>query len=145
MTPDRVFSAANSIALIAWLVMLLLRRKQWMMDTVIGVAVPALFAAIYIAIIAWAWGGSSGGFSSLSGVAALFRNDWLLLAGWIHYLAFDLLIGRWELVDAGERGIPLVVVVPCLVLTFLFGPAGWLLYTIVRFSAASRGARVRAV
>jgi len=29
-------------------------------------------------------------------VAQLFENRWLLLAGWVHYLAFDLFIGAWE-------------------------------------------------
>ena len=66
------------------------------------------------------------------------RNPWLLLAGWLHYLAFDLLIGTWEVRDARERGIPHVVVVPCLVLTFMLGPAGWLLYLALRFAVAAR-------
>jgi len=52
--------------------------------------------------------------------------------GWIHYLAFDLLVGRWETQDAAARGIPAWLVVPCLALTFMFGPAGWLLYVGLR-------------
>jgi hypothetical protein len=55
----------------------------------------------------------------------------MLLAGWLHYLAFDLLIGNREVQDARERGVPHFLVVPCLALTFLFGPAGWLLYRSV--------------
>ena len=47
-------------------------------------------------------------------------------------LAFDLLVRHWEVHDARERGIPHVVVLPCLALTFMFGPAGWLLYNGVR-------------
>ena len=88
--------------------------------------------SVYVAIIASAWGGSEGGFSSLDGVASLFANRWLLLAGWTHYLAFDLLVGGWEVRDARERGIPHLLVVPCLALTFMFGPAGWLLYQLIR-------------
>jgi hypothetical protein len=64
-----------------------------------------------------------GGFSTLPDVATLFSNPWALLAGWIHYLAFDLLIGTWETRDAREHGVPPLWLVPCLVLTFLFGPA----------------------
>jgi len=94
--------------------------------------VPALLAAAYVAIVVTNWAGSEGGFSSLSGVAALFSNPWILLAGWTHYLAFDLLVGNWEVHDARTRGIPYVLVLPCLVLTFLFGPAGWLLYVTAR-------------
>ena len=62
----------------------------------------------------------------------LFADPWILLAGWIHYLVFDLFIGAWEVRDAARLGIPHLLVVPCLVLTFLFGPVGLLLYGIVR-------------
>ena len=99
---------------------------------VAGTAVPALFAAAYIVMIASSWSASEGGFSSLDGVAALFANRWLLLAGWTHYLAFDLLVGVWEVSDSRQRRIPHVLVVPCLALTFMFGPAGWLLYQLIR-------------
>ena len=101
--------------------------------------VPVVFAALYAALIAGQWSGADGGFSSLPDVARLFANRWLLLAGWVHYLCFDLLTGAWEVQDARARGIPHLLVVPCLVLTFLFGPAGWLLYR----SLASGHARWR--
>ena len=72
----------------------------------------------------------------VTGVAALFANPWLLLAGWIHYLAFDLLVGTWEARDARERGVHHLALVPCLFLTFMFGPAGWLTYLGVRMLSA---------
>jgi ABA4-like protein len=144
MTPDRLFSIANTIALAAWITMIVLQRRSWVLNILIGRVVPALFAAIYVGIVASAWAGSIGGFSSLAGVAALFSNRWLLLAGWLHYLAFDLLIGRWELVDAQAHGIGIARVVPCLLLTFMFGPAGWLLYMIVRLTGSSRAVPSRA-
>ena len=62
----------------------------------------------------------------------LFRNPWALLAGWTHYLAFDLFIGAWEVRDAQQRGVPHLLVVPALVLTFLLGPSGLLLYLTMR-------------
>ena len=72
--------------------------------------------------------------------AAAFANPWLLLAGWIHYLAFDLLTGVWEVRDAARRGVPHWLVVPCLALTFMLGPAGWLLYRAVRLTRAAPAA-----
>jgi hypothetical protein len=101
-------------------------------EVVAGFAVPALLAIVYVAVIGINFFGSPGGFSSLPDVALLFSNPWLLLAGWTHYLAFDLLVGTWETRDAREHRIPHVLLVPCLILTFLFGPAGWLLYQAVR-------------
>jgi hypothetical protein len=125
MNPDQIFAIANPLAASSWLLLIVVPRRA---AIVTGLIVPAIFAALYAALIAVNWSGAEGGFSTLPDVARLFANRWLLLAGWVHYLCFDLLIGTWEVQDAQARGVPHLLVVPCLILTFLFGPAGWLLY-----------------
>ena len=125
MTPDQIFAIVNPLAALGWLLLLVAPRRA---PLVTGLVVPAIFAALYVGLIAVHWRASGGGFSTLPAVAELFANPWLLLAGWVHYLCFDLLVGTWEVQDARARGIPHLLLVPCLVLTFLFGPAGWLLY-----------------
>lgn len=132
MSPNQIFSVANFVAMCGWLLLIVLPRKRWVIELVSGAAIPAVLAVLYIVIIAMHFFGSAGGFSSLPEVALLFSNPWLLLAGWIHYLAFDLLVGSWEARDARDRRIAHMFVVPCLILTFLFGPAGWLLYLGLR-------------
>ena len=132
MSPDQVFSIANTFGALTWIVLAVFPRRTMVSDTLVGTIVPGLFAAAYVAIVVAVFGRVEGGFSTLSGVQMLFANPWLLLAGWLHYLAFDLLIGRWEVVDTQQRGVPHWLVVPCLFLTLMFGPAGWLLYRIVR-------------
>ena len=139
MTSDHIFSLVNFIALLSWILLALLPRRRWIADVLAGVAVPAVLAAVYVAIIATQWAGSSGGFTSLPAVATLFSNPWLLLAGWTHYLAFDLFVGSWEVRDARDRGVPHLLVLPCLALTFLFGPAGWLLYLAMRSRPSRQG------
>lgn len=132
MSPEQLFPVLNAVSLVSWLLLAIFPRRPLVTRTIAGAAVPVFFAVAYIAIIASAWGGSEGGFSSLDGVASLFANRWLLLAGWTHYLAFDLLVGVWEVRDSIERRIPHLLVVPCLALTFMFGPVGWLLYQLIR-------------
>jgi hypothetical protein len=132
MSPEQIFGVANPVAALSWLLIAVLPGRRWVTDVVIGRVVPMLFAVAYIAIIATTFGSAEGSISTLGGVQALFTNPWLLLAGWIHYLAFDLLIGTWEVRDARERGVPHLLVVPCLFFTFMFGPAGWLLYMGLR-------------
>jgi hypothetical protein len=132
MTANQTFDVVNLVALAGWVLLVLSPRLPRMTTTVTGVVIPTLLAALYVALVVTNWAASEGGFSSLPDVAMLFSNPWILLAGWTHYLVFDLLIGNWELRDAAARGIPYVLVLPCLVLTFLFGPAGWLLYAVVR-------------
>ena len=132
MTAEQIFSVANLVALIGWVLLAVLPGRPRIAGMVTGVAIPALLAIAYAAVIATHWIGSQGGFGSLDQVALLFQNRWLLLAGWVHYLAFDLFIGSWEARDSRLRGIPHWLVLPCLFLTFMFGPAGWLLYMAVR-------------
>jgi hypothetical protein len=72
-------------------------------------------------------------FSSLYGVMIGFSAPHIVLAGWIHYLIFGLFVGAWETRDAQRRGIPHLMVVPCLIATLMIGPVGLLLYVLVRF------------
>ena len=134
MSPDLVFIITNDVALLGWLMLAVLPRRRWVIDVVTGRALPMALAVVYVAIVATTFFGAEGSFSSLDGVTRLFTNRWLLLAGWVHYLAFDLLVGTWEARDARERGVPHLLLVPCLFLTLMFGPAGWLAYLGVRGS-----------
>jgi hypothetical protein len=136
MTAEQVFSFSNLVAVIGWAVLALGGPRRWAAGLVSGLAIPLLLAVLYLALIAARWGGASGGFGSLVEVAQLFADPWLLLAGWVHYLAFDLFIGSWEVRDAARHGISHLFVVPCLVLTFLFGPIGLLLYFALRAGLA---------
>jgi hypothetical protein len=131
MTPEALFPIVNIVALSTWLALIIRPRQSFVLRCA-GQWVPLLFATIYGVIIVMRVGRGEGDFNSLAGVAALFRDPWFLLAGWVHYLAFDLLIGVWECRDAASRNLPHGLVVPCLLLTFLFGPAGWLLYQAAR-------------
>jgi hypothetical protein len=129
---DLFFKLANDAALIGWILLIFLPRWRWSARLVGPVLVPVLLAALYSFLAVTQFGRSPGGFSSLTSVALLFQNRGMLLAGWVHYLAFDLFVGSWEVRDSQRVGIAHHLVVPCLVLTFFFGPAGWLLYVLIR-------------
>jgi hypothetical protein len=132
MTPEQIFSIANVASLLCWILLAALPNRRWVTEVLTGKAAPALFAVAYIAIVIAFFPQAEGSFSTLAGVAALFTSPWLLLAGWLHYLAFDLLIGSWEARDSVDRGVPRWVLVPSLFLTLMFGPMGWLLYVVAR-------------
>jgi hypothetical protein len=136
VTPDRIFSLANTVALLSWILLIVAGRKKWVTTVVTGFAVPLILAVLYGALVIqhWSEGPAGGGFSTLAGVSLLFSNPWKLLAGWVHYLAFDLFTGTWEVRDAAEKGVPHLLVIPSLALTFLFGPMGLLLYFLTRMA-----------
>lgn len=131
MKPEGIFAVVNLVALLAWVTLVVRPRNPWVLRWA-GQGVPLLFALAYAVIVVMRFGRVAGDFNSLTGVAALFSDPWILLAGWIHYLAFDLLIGVWEARDAAARQLSPWTLAPCLVFTFLFGPVGWLLYLTAR-------------
>jgi hypothetical protein len=134
ITPDTLFRYANLVALAGWLALGLgiALRSRTLKQTVAGLVVPLVLSVGYAAIILIHWWSGEGGFSSLESVSALFRSPWLLLAGWVHYLAFDLFVGAWVAQDAEARGLSRLLLVPVLPLVFLFGPAGLLLWLGLR-------------
>lgn len=132
MKAELIFTIANFTAMAGWLLMAILPRWTWTRKIVISGVLPLLLSVAYLVLIALFLGGAEGGFGSLAQVMKLFTNEWVVLAGWIHYLAFDMFVGAWEVKDAQEQGVSHLLVIPCLVLTFLLGPIGFLLYHIIR-------------
>lgn len=138
MSPEQLFSLCGTLVLPGWLLLIFFPRWRWTARLVCPVVLPMPLALLYLWLVATTFGRTPGGFGSLADVSLIFQNPWVLLAGWIHYLAFDLFVGSWEVRDAQRVGIRHLFVVPCLVLTFLFGPIGLLLYFILRAALRRR-------
>jgi hypothetical protein len=134
MTPDAVFTTCNAIAMIGWLVLIVLPVWHSSDKFIIGVIVT-LFAIIYTYYIATNLSAiDMKSFGSLKGVTALFTNPLAVLIGWVHYLAFDLMVGIWIKRNSLKYGISHWLIIPCLLLTFMFGPVGLLLYLLIRWA-----------
>ncbi|MBA3322705.1 MAG: DUF4281 domain-containing protein [Pyrinomonadaceae bacterium] len=134
MSPEQLFSLCGALVLPGWLLLIFVPRWKWTARVIAAWVLPLTLAVVYLVLVATHFGDSEGGFGSLAEVSRLFQNPHNLLAGWIHYLAFDLFIGSWEVRDAQRIGIHHLLVVPCLILTFLLGPVGLLLYFALRFA-----------
>jgi hypothetical protein len=132
MTAETLFSFAGTLVLPGWLLLVILPRWRYSATLISGFIIPVLLAFLYGWLIFANMGGSEGGFGTLAEVRALFSNDFLLLAGWVHYLAFDLFIGSWVVRDSQRQGIHHLAVIPCLFLTFMLGPVGLLTYLAIR-------------
>ena len=137
MELEQIFSMATLLAMIGWLLLAIL-PKQPIAQITSGAVVPLVLSVGYLFLIVQNLQGAEGGFGSLAEVGTLFQKQELLLAGWIHYLAFDLFIGAWEVRDAMRLNVPHLLVIPCLVLTFLVGPVGLLLYFIIRLAVVRK-------
>jgi len=139
LTPEFIFNIGNFAILIVWLLMLILprwRATQWLTKTHIIV----LFLAFCYTCIALSQLTTiaQADFTSLKGIKALFlsagKEDYFVVAAWFHYLAFDLLAGSYIFHEAQKMKMSHFLLAPCLLLTFMLGPAGFLLFSILKIS-----------
>jgi heme A synthase len=139
MSPDSIFQICNSIAMIGWLILILVSPFWIQADKfVIGIIVT-LFAIVYVWLIVQNFNpGDFQKFGSLNGVMELFTNRAVVTGGWIHYLAFDLMAGIWIKRNSIKYNISHWLIIPCLLFTFMLGPAGLLLYLIIRLIATKQ-------
>ena len=143
LSPDTIFLIANWGVLPAWALLIVLphfKLTDWLVHSVFA---PLILGVLYLWLFATATFTGSGlpegaGFSSLDGVIKVFSVKEALVAGWTHYLVFDLFVGAWEARDAQRVGLNHFVLIPCLILTLLVGPIGLLLYLLIR-GLAGRG------
>ncbi len=138
-TLESIFSICGALAMAGWLGLILLPRYPLVVNVLARLVIPGLIGLVYITLMLgnMSLTPADGGFGSLAQVKQLFTVDALLLGGWVHYLAFDLFVGSWEVSDARKRGVNHLLVIPCLIATFLAGPAGLVLYLLVRTIAGA--------
>jgi hypothetical protein len=133
MTATNVFSLVNMLAMLMWIFMIIAPKWKVTRFLIDFKVVPIALAGIYaIYILKAVQIGGMMDFGSLTSVMALFTEENAVLSGWVHYLVFDLLIGMWMLDQNKKLNINQFILAPCLLFTFMMGPIGFLLFTIVK-------------
>ena len=133
MTPTDVFSLANMIAMPMWVLMIVLPKWKTTRFLIDFKIIPLLLSVVYAIYIIQAMRiGGGMDFGSLTSVMALFTEENAVLAGWVHYLAFDLLVGMWMLDQNKTLKIHQLIMAPCLLGTFMLGPVGFLVFMAIR-------------
>ena len=134
--PQHFFQVTNTIALLAWIGLVLFPGRRAVSHLLCATVIPGLLAACYAAVIGWKLasnGPPPGDVMTIDGLRAVFSDDWVFAAAWTHYLVFDMVVGAWIARDAVRLGIPWPLRTIALVLTFLAGPVGFLLHLVTRF------------
>jgi hypothetical protein len=140
---ENVFSIVNVIAIIGWLLIIGGPRGQKTLALVLYLGVGLLCFAYAFMILSmhagWIDANRLPGTPppnfldyNIAGLRNLFMSDGGLVMGWTHYLAFDLFVGQWIAKDADNKGFHRLVQVPVLLLTFVMGPVGLLIWLIMR-------------
>lgn len=129
MDLEIIFSIVNTVALLSWVLLIVLPKKQrGYLYTVCKFVTFPLLALLYAGLMFSYFTSSGGGFDTFENVRKLLSNDWVLLAGWIHYLVFDLFVGIYIAKKLDDRNIGRIFQSFFLLLTFMFGPAGFLTF-----------------
>ncbi len=125
MSAEDLFGLANAAVLPGWLILIFAPRGRWVwLDRIPALILPLCLSALYTGLIAAHFSASGGGFGSIAQVRALFASDYGLVAGWVHYLAFDLMVGALMAQRMDAMGLARLSQAPLLGLIFLFGPMG---------------------
>lgn len=142
MTVEQVFAICNTTALISWIALIAGPRWRVVTGTIQWGAVGALSLLYAVLVSVFFFRVEGGGYSSLEQVQTLLADRHIALAGWIHYLAFDLFVGLWIAARADALQISRLIQAPILAATFMFGPFGFLLFQAVRLAMglSARGA-----
>ena len=140
MSLETIFSVCSGLAILGWLGLALAPKLDLTRRLYPSVVAPLMLGLVYAYLMISFQGEAppEGGFGTLEEVKALFSIDALLLAGWIHYLAFDLFVGAWILRDSQDHQIHHFLILPCLFFTLMAGPVGLLLYLALRFLKGQR-------
>lgn len=147
MEPQSLFGHAGSLMLLLWLLLiasLWVPRLQAAADFAAFVGLPLLFGILYLLLMGPHVPFDEGGFGSLAEVRLLFADDERLLAGWLHFLVFDYFVGGWIARDQRKEPVNAFLIVPCLLLCFLAGPMGLMLYLVLRSGGRLLRSRARA-
>ena len=133
MTNAEIFSIANTMAMPMWLLLIILPKWKVTRFLIDYKVIPLLLSLCYaFYIVLHIQSGAGLDFGSLSSVMSLFTIEEAVMAGWVHYLAFDLLIGMWMVNQNKTPGIHQLLMAPCLFATFMLGPVGFLLFMFLR-------------
>jgi len=139
---DTLFQLSNLLVLPFWALMILLPRWRWTMRILRSPFVSATPALVYAALVLPRLGSIWPAIAkpAVTGVATLLATPEGATIAWVHFLAFDLFIGRWIYLDSRERQLSALLIAPILFFALMLGPLGFLSYLLVRRIATSREA-----
>jgi hypothetical protein len=141
-----LFRVSNVLVLPFWALMILLPRWRWttriLSSPLISLAPAVLYAVLVLPRLGEIWPAVSQ--PALRAVAALLGSPAGATIAWVHFLCFDLFAGRWIYLDSHERRVSAWLMAPVLFLTLMLGPAGFLLYLLLRPVAAVSQATAKA-
>ena len=139
MSMETLFAISSPIAMLGWVALIISPIIPKWSDRIATYISPGLLSLAYMSLILAFWANAEGGFDTLANVQLLFTQSEIAMAGWLHYLAFDLFMGAWIVREARKASISHWFIIPILPMTLLFGPIGFVLFLALKSGLSLRG------
>jgi hypothetical protein len=142
---DQIFQLSSLLVMPFWAIMIFLPHWRWTRRTIASplIALPAalLYAALFLPQALSLLPALMD--PSLAEIGTLLGTPTGATIAWIHFLAFDLFVGRWVYLDARQRSMTAWLVSPILFFVLMAGPLGFTLYLGARALAGRMNAESR--
>lgn len=136
MNHELLYSAFTLTVSVAWLLMIVAPRWLWTDRIVHSIFIPLALGVWAIALSLLGPPALEGaGMGSIKAVMLLVGGEHGTLTLWTLVMGWDLLAGAWLARDARRRGIHHAWVVLSLIVAFVYGIVGLMLYLIVRLAS----------
>jgi hypothetical protein len=133
----QLFSLSFILVAPFWLLMMLAPAWRWTHRIVGSAWIAAPAAALYLLLVIPEIGSVLPAVLNpdLHGIRQLLITEAGVTNAWVHFLAFDLFVGRWIYLDSRERRLNPILMAPILFFTLMLGPIGFLAYMVLRTAA----------
>ena len=127
-----------------WFILIVFPQSHLSRIFVTSIFPYLILSGVYIFIlyksylIGYDFDGNFSLYLGLSELSRLFEDHLYIMIFWTHFIAINLFIGGWIVKDSQKFSINKVLMAVPLIVTYLIGPIGLLLYWIIRIFYAKR-------
>jgi len=138
LTVENIYFWTNIGVLPFWLLIIFIPNSKFTRILINSIITPLIIASAYVYVLYNAILLDEQIFDifnlylDLENLYTVFATESFLLVFWLHFLALSLFLGSWISLDGTKYAIPKVFTGVILILTYLTGPLGLVLYWFVR-------------
>lgn len=134
MTIDTIFSLSSLLVMPFWFLMAFVPTWSWTKKIISSAWIAAPAALLYVLLVIPGIQGILPQVMNpeLAGISAALGTPEGATIAWVHFLAFDLFVGRWVYLDSRKRNINPFIMFPFIFFTLMLGPLGFLAYLVLR-------------
>ena len=143
-TIETLYMWINLGVLPFWMILIIFPQSHLSRIFVTSIFPFFILSGVYIFIlyksylIGYDFDGNFSLYLGLNELSRLFEDHLYIMIFWTHFIAINLFIGGWIVKDSQKFSVNKVLLAIPLILTYLIGPIGLLIYWIIRIFYAKR-------